>query len=187
MKGLVQCSDCHNPRGGFLTRQLRATAAQDTVCYKCHADKAGPFVFEHEAVKIEGCVACHTPHGSSNPRLLKRSQVNLVCLECHAFTVDSVPSATPTFPVYRAHLGANLTGTSGSAILPDPNAVPGPLNSKWLRPYAGFDYRFGRNWTRKAYWGYYGYQEDLTALPQDVFTPRNFDANTATLSLRCAF
>jgi DmsE family decaheme c-type cytochrome len=96
-EGLVQCSDCHNPHGGFLSRQLRATAAQDTVCYKCHADKAGPFVFEHEAVKIEGCVACHTPHGSSNPRLLKRSQVNLVCLECHAFSVDAGPPATPTF------------------------------------------------------------------------------------------
>jgi DmsE family decaheme c-type cytochrome len=96
-EGLVQCSDCHNPHGGFLTRQLRATATQDTVCYKCHTDKAGPFVYEHEAVKIEGCVSCHTPHGSSNPRLLKRSQVNLVCLECHAFTVDAGPSAIPTF------------------------------------------------------------------------------------------
>ena len=96
-EGLVQCSDCHNPHGGFLTRQLRATASQDTVCFKCHSDKAGPFVYEHHAVKIEGCVACHTPHGSSNPRLLKRSQVNLLCLECHAFTVDAGAPATPTF------------------------------------------------------------------------------------------
>jgi DmsE family decaheme c-type cytochrome len=96
-EGLVQCTDCHNPHGGFLTRQLRATALLDTVCFKCHADKAGPFVFEHEAVKVEGCVACHTPHGSSNPRLLNRSQVNLVCLECHALTVDAGAPATPTF------------------------------------------------------------------------------------------
>jgi DmsE family decaheme c-type cytochrome len=96
-EGLVHCNDCHNPHGGFLTRQLRATAAQDTVCFKCHSDKAGPFVFEHEAVKIEGCQSCHTPHGSSNPRLLKRSQVNLLCLECHAFTVDAGPAAIPTF------------------------------------------------------------------------------------------
>jgi len=96
-EGLVRCSDCHNPHGGFLNRQLRATATQDTVCFKCHSDKAGPFVFEHHAVKIEGCTACHIPHGSSNPRLLKRSQVNLVCLECHAFTTDAGPAATPTF------------------------------------------------------------------------------------------
>lgn len=96
-EGLVKCTDCHNPHGGFLTRQLRATAAQDVVCFKCHADKAGPFVYEHHAVKVEGCVACHTPHGSSNPRLLKRSQVNLLCLECHSFTVEPNGPAIPTF------------------------------------------------------------------------------------------
>jgi DmsE family decaheme c-type cytochrome len=97
-EGMVQCSDCHNPHGGFEARQLRATASQDLVCFKCHTDKQGPFVFEHEAVKIEGCVACHIPHGTSNPRLLKRAQVNLLCLECHAFSVDAGgPAATPTF------------------------------------------------------------------------------------------
>jgi hypothetical protein len=92
-------------------------------------------------------------------------------------------------PFHRltTHLGANLTGTNGSAILLDPNAVPGSLNSKWFRPYGGIDYRFGRGWTGKAYWGYYGYHEDLTALSQDVFAARNFHANTATLSLRYSF
>jgi DmsE family decaheme c-type cytochrome len=96
-EGLVQCSDCHNPHGGFLTRQLRATSSQDTLCFKCHTDKAGPFVYEHPVMKTEGCVACHTPHGSSNPRLLKRSQVNLLCLECHSFNVDAGAPSTPTF------------------------------------------------------------------------------------------
>jgi DmsE family decaheme c-type cytochrome len=95
-EGLVKCTDCHNQHGGFLTRQLRATATEDTVCFKCHSDKAGPFVYQHHAL-VEGCVACHTPHGSSNPRLLKRSQVNLLCLECHSFTVDPNGPATPTF------------------------------------------------------------------------------------------
>jgi len=96
-EGLVKCSDCHNPHGGFNARQLRSTSADDTVCYKCHADKAGPFVFEHPVLKTEGCTACHTPHGSNNPRLLKRSQVNLLCLECHSLTVDAGAPATPTF------------------------------------------------------------------------------------------
>ena len=96
-QGLVQCTDCHNEHGGFLTKQLRATAAQDQVCFKCHTDKAGPFAFEHEPVKTEGCVACHSPHGSSNPRLLKRSQINLLCLECHTLTVDSSAPAAPSF------------------------------------------------------------------------------------------
>src|SRR5580692_2337330 len=97
-EGLVKCTDCHNQHGGFQSRQLRATASQDLVCFTCHTDKAGPYVYEHEVVKIEGCVACHTPHGSSNPRLLIRAQVNLLCLECHAFSADAGgPPATPTF------------------------------------------------------------------------------------------
>lgn len=96
-EGLVKCSDCHNPHGGFNARQLRTTSADDTVCFKCHTDKAGPFVFEHPVVKTEGCISCHTPHGSSNPRLLKRSQVNLLCLECHSLTIDAGAPAIPTF------------------------------------------------------------------------------------------
>lgn len=90
-------------------------------------------------------------------------------------------------PRLTAHVGGNLTGTSGSAILLNPNAVPGPLDSKWLRPYGGLDYHAAKNWTGKAYWGYYGYREDLTLLAQDVFAPRNFHANTVTLSLLYAF
>jgi DmsE family decaheme c-type cytochrome len=96
-EGLMSCSNCHNPHGGFMTRQLRSTAAQDQVCFGCHTDKAGPFVFEHAPVKTEGCVSCHTPHGSSNPRLLKRSQVNVLCLECHTLTVDSTAPGIPSF------------------------------------------------------------------------------------------
>src|SRR5581483_11688705 len=96
-EGLLECTDCHNVHGGFLTRQLRATAAQDTVCFRCHTDKAGPFVFEHVPVKTEGCTSCHTPHGSVNPRLLKRAQVNVLCLECHTLTVDSAAPGIPSF------------------------------------------------------------------------------------------
>jgi len=96
-QGLIACSDCHNQHGGFLTKGLRATAAQDQVCFKCHADKAGPFAFEHEPVKTEGCVACHSPHGSTNPRLLKRAQINLLCLECHTLTQDAGAPPIPTF------------------------------------------------------------------------------------------
>ena len=99
-EGLVRCTDCHNPHGSSLGRQLRASESQDVVCFKCHADKAGPFVFEHQVVKVEGCVSCHLPHGSSNPKLLKRSQVNLLCLECHTFSLDPV-GQQPSGPVHN--------------------------------------------------------------------------------------
>ena len=66
-------------------RQVRALPSGDAVCYKCHVDKQGPFVYEHVPVKTEGCSSCHTPHGSTNPRLLKVSLVNMLCLQCHTF------------------------------------------------------------------------------------------------------
>lgn len=84
-EGLVQCNDCHNPHGTGTLRQVRALPSGDAVCFKCHADKQGPFIYEHVPVKTEGCMSCHTPHGSTNPRLLRVSLVNMLCLQCHTF------------------------------------------------------------------------------------------------------
>jgi hypothetical protein len=102
-------------------------------------------------------------------------------------------------PVHRftVRLGANLTGTSGSQLRLDPqelipNQVTGPLNSKWLHPYGGVEYKFTKEWTGKAFWDYYGYHEDPTlgagaVAVQDIYAPRNFRGNLYTLSLKYAF
>jgi DmsE family decaheme c-type cytochrome len=82
-EGLITCSDCHNAHGTTNDRQLRNTADQNFVCFKCHADKRGPFFYEHQPVKVEGCTYCHTPHGSTNPRLLTVARINSLCLQCH--------------------------------------------------------------------------------------------------------
>jgi len=95
-QGLIQCSDCHNVHGTATLRQVRTLPSGDFVCYKCHADKQGPFVYEHVPVKTEGCSSCHTPHGSTNPRLLRVSQINLLCLQCHTF-----PTQGPIGPVHN--------------------------------------------------------------------------------------
>ncbi|HVA93828.1 MAG TPA: DmsE family decaheme c-type cytochrome, partial [Candidatus Dormibacteraeota bacterium] len=95
-EGLVKCTDCHNPHGTVAPNQLRTSAAQDAVCFTCHADKRGPFVFEHEPVKVEGCETCHTPHGSPNAHLLKVSNVNILCLSCHTTSFANAPGA-PSF------------------------------------------------------------------------------------------
>jgi DmsE family decaheme c-type cytochrome len=95
--GLIQCSDCHNPHGSFVRTQLRTDAAGFDVCVKCHQEKAGPFSFEHMPVKQEGCVSCHTPHGSTNPRLLRVSQVNLLCLQCHTAIANRPIPEPPGF------------------------------------------------------------------------------------------
>ena len=67
-----------------MPQSMRVAFGNEPTCFQCHSDKRGPFVFEHAPVRFEGCMACHEPHGSANPRMLIRHEVRLVCLECHA-------------------------------------------------------------------------------------------------------
>lgn len=96
-EGLVQCTDCHNPHGTVQAKQVRTSSTQDVVCFTCHADKQGPFVYEHEPVKTEGCTACHTPHGGPNQHMLRLSNVNLLCLQCHTVSSFSGAPGAPSF------------------------------------------------------------------------------------------
>ncbi|HUN83229.1 MAG TPA: DmsE family decaheme c-type cytochrome [Terracidiphilus sp.] len=83
-EGLVKCGDCHDVHGTFGNNNLKSTADQNAVCTKCHAETRGPFVYEHAPVKAEGCLACHSPHGSQNARMLNAPSVNTLCNQCHS-------------------------------------------------------------------------------------------------------
>lgn len=76
------CLNCHAVHGGGRAGRL-LFAASGAPCIDCHTEKAGPWVFPHPPREVEGCTACHLPHGSPNPRLLKRRTVLNLCLECH--------------------------------------------------------------------------------------------------------
>ena len=97
LEGTIKCSDCHNPHGGFELKQTRLSTGADTGCLKCHTDKQGPFVFEHAPLKVEGCSSCHAPHGSANSKLLVRSRVRQLCLECHSNAHEIGAPNTPNF------------------------------------------------------------------------------------------
>ena len=62
------------------------------VCYTCHAEKRGPFLFEHEPVR-ENCDNCHDPHGTVNEYSLKIARPRL-CNECHNFGMDNTAGPT---------------------------------------------------------------------------------------------
>jgi DmsE family decaheme c-type cytochrome len=75
------CSDCHNPHGSTGPTLLVKNSVNET-CYTCHAEKRGPFLWEHSPV-VDNCVNCHTPHGSANASLLKM-RAPWLCQECHS-------------------------------------------------------------------------------------------------------
>jgi predicted CXXCH cytochrome family protein len=66
------------------------------LCFTCHADKRGPFIWVHPPAE-ENCLICHTPHGSNHESLLAE-RVNALCQDCH----DD-----------RSHHGAAYDATSG--------------------------------------------------------------------------
>lgn len=82
IEGKISCADCHNShKGNAILGGGTALATEHETCGKCHTAQAGPFVFEHEAVR-EGCTTCHNAHGSVNDKMLTTRDASL-CLRCH--------------------------------------------------------------------------------------------------------
>ena len=96
--GEMTCSDCHNPHDGTNDYLLVNANINDT-CYSCHAEKRGPFLWEHAPV-TEDCTLCHNAHGSNHAALLKQRSP-LLCQQCHsssghpstAYTSESTESS----------------------------------------------------------------------------------------------
>jgi len=83
-EGKMECSTCHNPHGSTNVRLLRKGESIAEACTTCHADKRGPYLWEHAPTR-DGCVTCHDPHGSSNERMLV-AKPPILCQRCHVMT-----------------------------------------------------------------------------------------------------
>jgi len=79
-EGKIGCSSCHNPHDGARAKMVKAESVSE-LCYQCHAEKRGPFLFEHAPVR-EDCISCHDPHGSNHKRMLVQKAPTL-CWNCH--------------------------------------------------------------------------------------------------------
>jgi len=94
--GKMECTSCHNPHGSPNEKLLLASSVNET-CFSCHAEKRGPFLWQHAPV-VETCANCHDSHGSSYEKLLKVPKPRL-CQQCHD------PTQHPTQP--RANIAAD--------------------------------------------------------------------------------
>ncbi|HEV8307198.1 MAG TPA: DmsE family decaheme c-type cytochrome [Methylomirabilota bacterium] len=82
-EGKMTCTSCHNPHGSVTPTLLKENSVNDT-CFTCHAEKRGPFLWEHAPV-TESCTNCHDPHGSNHENMLKVAKPRL-CQQCHVET-----------------------------------------------------------------------------------------------------
>ena len=104
-EGLIKCSDCHDPHGTFGPKMVKADVVNE-LCYKCHADKRGPFMWEHPPVE-ENCLTCHAVHGSNHTSLLA-SKMPYLCQSCHT---GSGHPRVPYGPFDSSFTGAATTLT----------------------------------------------------------------------------
>lgn len=103
VEGKVACSSCHNLHGSAGPKLLVKNTVNET-CYTCHAEKRGPFLWEHPPAS-DDCSVCHTSHGSNQPSLLK-ARAPFLCGQCHQ-TSSGHPNVVRT--------GAGITATNAQA------------------------------------------------------------------------
>lgn len=98
-EGILTCTTCHNPHAPEARERLGGFKQE--ACLKCHADKGGPYLYEHGSSRVEGCTVCHETHGSPNRHMLTTQSVADLCFSCHV--------AAPTWHGYFSEKTTNCT------------------------------------------------------------------------------
>lgn len=119
LEGKVTCSDCHNPHGSTGQSLLAKNSVNET-CYTCHAEKRGPFLWEHAPV-VDDCTNCHMPHGSNQEALLK-ARAPMLCQNCHSgdhgknlYSGANLPNGTVTTANNTIPVGSQSPAAQGNA------------------------------------------------------------------------
>jgi DmsE family decaheme c-type cytochrome len=127
-EGKMTCSACHNAHGSGNTRLLRTGSTVNESCLSCHAEKRGPFLWDHAPVR-ESCVTCHDSHGSSNERMLV-AKTTMLCQRCHVHTRHP---ATPYDGLALASRSNRLVGRSCATCHPAIHGSNHPSGQFFMR------------------------------------------------------
>jgi DmsE family decaheme c-type cytochrome len=132
IEGKISCTSCHNPHGSAADRAMLKELTVNDTCYQCHADKRGPFLWEHPPVR-ENCLNCHEPHGSMHDKLLVVARERL-CQRCHNNPHNQAGlSYVPGQPSYS---GSNMRRWVGMSCVNCHTNIHGsnaPDGSRWHR------------------------------------------------------
>lgn len=111
-EGAMSCSSCHQTHGAVAESLVRHDTVNDG-CLSCHAEKRGPFLWEHAPV-TENCLSCHDAHGTVHRAMLKVSQPRL-CQSCHVATLHpSLPRTSDDHFVLSRSCGQCHVNIHGS-------------------------------------------------------------------------
>ena len=108
--GRIACGDCHNAHGSIGPKLLVKNTVNET-CHTCHAEKRGPFLWEHPPAS-DDCSNCHVAHGSNIAPLLK-ARPPWLCQGCHGGS----PHTSPAFSGRQLPPAAGGTAPSLQMLL----------------------------------------------------------------------
>ena len=119
LEGKVTCSSCHDVHGSTGPKLMAKETVNET-CYTCHAEKRGPFLWEHAPV-VDDCTNCHTPHGSNITPMLK-TRAPMLCQTCHTgdhgknlYSGANLPNGAVTTANGMIPLGSQSPAAQGNA------------------------------------------------------------------------
>jgi DmsE family decaheme c-type cytochrome len=129
-EGKMTCSSCHNPHGSTNVRLLKAGTTVDESCTTCHAEKRGPYLWEHAPV-ANACITCHDPHGTNNDRMLQ-AKLPFLCQRCHV-TSRHPPTVYEGFLLNNSTNGNKIFGRSCTVCHQQVHGSNAPSGKAFLR------------------------------------------------------
>ncbi len=126
-EGALDCASCHNPHGSTGEKLLRAGSTVNEACQSCHAEKRGPYLWEHAPV-VERCTTCHDPHGTTNDRMLVAKEPFL----CHV-TSAHPPTVYDAYALATSPIANRVSGRSCAACHQNVHGSNAPSGKAFLR------------------------------------------------------
>ncbi|HKY34245.1 MAG TPA: cytochrome c3 family protein [Candidatus Polarisedimenticolia bacterium] len=117
-EGGSSCAGCHAPTG---ESPFALSAPGDELCLTCHDDPraaapAGSGARVHAPAAQGECSACHDPHASDGPGLLRKKERDL-CAGCHQEASRAAAAKHPHAPAAEACSGCHLPHAGGAGLL----------------------------------------------------------------------